>query len=263
MYYNTSKRVSIIMARDTIRETVNVEKKISFFTKVSDFFTLVSAGFYIIYIVIMLAGDRGYRLFNLIALCITVPYFLLFLLRAILFRSRESRKRVGKAGKITARVYKYAKRTMSLINAGFIILTVANMQAGDSGRTAIVGALFTIFFFILSVVWDISRFLIARKLRAVKKSATEKIGQKVSAVKGIFTRRDGETPPVGDYEDYKEYADESEPEDASPSTTRKIGQGVSAIAGLLLKKAAEYKMNEAGGSARDRREAPREESDGE
>jgi len=148
---------------------MNKEKKTfsKTFATIGDVGGMFISFVYILYVVMALYLDVGYRVVNYIMLGITIAYVLFYLFKIFVINKRNPKTR---AKKITKFIYKYSKHAIKLIHASIVVLSIVNMRTDSASRSmvAIIGLIVIIVLFVVAIAWDICMHFIKRKIRELR-----------------------------------------------------------------------------------------------
>lgn len=134
------------------------------FDTISDVGSLLMAGFYLIYVFLLLAFDLGRMWLNCVMLGITILYLGFFVAKIISLNKIFEKKRWMRVARFTLR---YSKWAMKLINATFVILTILLTSESDGDALMMIGAIIVIFSFMIAVLWDVVRYVLRQKFSEV------------------------------------------------------------------------------------------------
>jgi hypothetical protein len=135
------------------------------FDTIADICSLFMALLYISYVALLLIFDIGTKWLNYTMLAITVAYIVFFTIKIFTLNRILSNKKINRG---TRMALKYSKWSMKLINAVFVILSIATSQYAGNNIIAVVGIFIVGFSFLISILWDIAWFVIRTKLRELK-----------------------------------------------------------------------------------------------
>jgi len=136
----------------------------SIITTVADIGSLFMCVIYILFVVLLVAFDIGPPWLNYTLLGITVAYIIFFLIK--IFSLNRVMKRQN--ARYVKKAFRYSKWAMRLINAVFVIATIAVSQFSDEHLIPMIGVMFVMFSFLVSVLWDVGLYVLRRKLRELK-----------------------------------------------------------------------------------------------
>ena len=133
------------------------------FTTITDVAALAMAFIYIVFVGLLIAFDLGPLWLNLALLGITVLYVLFFVFK-ILYINRVAPN--SKISKKVKRANRYIKYGMRLVNAIFVMLSIASIQThiGPAHIIQIVGVITLVMTFVMALVWDLAVFFVRRKI---------------------------------------------------------------------------------------------------
>ena len=167
----------------------NQSKTSRIFTTIGDIGSLFVALLYIVYVAALLLLNIGTLWLNYCMLGLTVIYVVFFILKIFLLNEIITRKKSFRIMRFTLR---YSKWGMKLINATFVAFSIANIGLSQHSVVSLVGIVIVGFSFMISILWDISWWVISRKLRDLKTewdqlSLKEK-NQKIEFIIGSFVQ---------------------------------------------------------------------------
>ena len=133
------------------------------FTTITDVAALGMALIYIVFVGLLIAFDLGPLWLNLALLGITVLYLLFFVIKIVYINRVAPYSKISKKIK---RAKKYIKYGMRLVNATFVMISIASLQTsvGAPHIIQIVGVITLVMTFVLALAWDLTVFFVRRKI---------------------------------------------------------------------------------------------------
>lgn len=129
------------------------------------------------YLTLLLALNVGNEIFNYCILGLTIAYFLFFLCISLTLTSGKS-----KLNKTIRKIYSYTKKSIRLVNAIFVIVSLININIGSAHTLTIIGAIFAVITFISSIIIDIIILYIKRKIVKFREQLTTTAVNRKNAV---------------------------------------------------------------------------------
>lgn len=127
----------------------------------ADIGSLVMSVIYALYVTLLLIFDLGTIWLNYGMLCITILYFIFFVLKIVIMNKIFE---ANKAEKLVRVILKYTKWSMKLINAVFVILVIITAQQDEGGGVLmLVGVFIVLMSFVISVLWDIGLVVVRKR----------------------------------------------------------------------------------------------------
>jgi len=147
---------------DLIPKEINIKRIKRILASIADIAALFMALTYAGFVTVLHLLNLGTMWLNIGMLVITLLYCGFLLCKLFYLNKFEVIKTVKK---ITKRIYKIVKWGMKGINILFIVLGLFAVAFGPSHILPIIGVVFFIITFWISVIWDIIIYLVSRKVK--------------------------------------------------------------------------------------------------
>jgi len=133
------------------------------FDTLADIGSLFMTVVYFVYVSLLLFFHMGVPWLNYAMLVITILYATFFITKIVALNRIFAR---NKAERTTRFALKYSKWAMKMINATFVVLSVATArQVGGGDVLMMIGVLIVLISFTVSVLWDVAIFFFKRHFR--------------------------------------------------------------------------------------------------
>lgn len=158
------------------------------FDTIADVGSLGMATLYVLYVALLLIFKLGTPWLNYCMLAITFIYIVFFVAKIAALNAILEKNKVQKRARF---ILRYSKWSMKLINAVFVILSIATTsQFYDADVIMMVGVFLVGFSFLISVMWDTVWFIVRRKLRFYKQGwdglSTVEKNKRIEQIVGVF-----------------------------------------------------------------------------
>ncbi|MCL2228899.1 MAG: hypothetical protein FWC00_03665 [Firmicutes bacterium] len=134
------------------------------FDTISDIGSLFMATIYILYVVLLLIFDVGVLWLNWSMFGITILYIIFFVVKMSTLNKLAEAKIIKRR---TLFAFRYSKWAMKIVNAVFVIIAVATTQHTAGNVFLMIGVFVVGFSFLISVMWDVTWFVLRRKFRDI------------------------------------------------------------------------------------------------
>jgi signal transduction histidine kinase len=133
---------------------------------ITDVGSLAITVVYFLYVTLLLFFDMGTPWLNYAMLVITILYFAFFITKIFSLNRLFEKKRYIRTARFAL---KYSKWAMKLINAVFVMLSIATTQSANGGGDVMmmVGVFIVVLSFAISILWDVVFFIFRRKFRVI------------------------------------------------------------------------------------------------
>jgi len=135
------------------------------FDTIADVGSLCMAILYILYVTLLLSFDVGRLWLNYCMLAITLLYIGFFLIKIFSLNQALAQRNVQRTARMTLR---YSKWAMKLVNALFVILTIASAHYSADNVIMMIGVFVVVFSFAIAILWEIIWYIVRRKLGELK-----------------------------------------------------------------------------------------------
>jgi hypothetical protein len=133
------------------------------FDTLADMGSLFMTVIYFVYVALLLFFKMGVLWLNICMLVITILYAAFFITKIAALNRIFAKNNAERSARFALR---YSKWAMKMINAAFVILSVASAQQYGGGDVLmLIGVLIVLISFTVSVLWDVAFFYFKRRFR--------------------------------------------------------------------------------------------------
>ena len=144
------------------KENLKPKRVIDTLTDVGSVFM---ATIYILYVVLLLSLGFGTLWLNWCMLAITLTYIIFFITKIVALNRIFEKNNMERTARF---VLRYSKWSMKIINAAFVCIAIATTKANEGNILMLVGIFVVGFSFLVSVLWDVTWFIIRKKAAVFK-----------------------------------------------------------------------------------------------